>query len=40
MKRILMFDAIPMFGGSKVANAELIKQCEQRGVISLSLIHI
>ena len=29
-----MFDAIPMQGGSKIANAELIKQCDQRDVIS------
>ncbi|HHP0481568.1 glycosyltransferase family 4 protein [Vibrio campbellii] len=34
MKRVLMFDAIPMQGGSKIANAELIKQCDQRDVIS------
>jgi hypothetical protein len=33
MKRVLMFDAIPMQGGSKIANAELLKQCNKLNVV-------
>ncbi|MGI2935705.1 glycosyltransferase family 4 protein [Vibrio diabolicus] len=37
MKRVLMFDAIPMQGGSKIANAELLKQCDKLNVIGYLL---
>ncbi|AUI85987.1 glycosyltransferase [Vibrio azureus] len=34
MKRVLMFDAIRMQGGSKIANAEILKQCDSKNVVS------
>ncbi|MDF2152157.1 glycosyltransferase family 4 protein [Vibrio sp. CAU 1672] len=33
MKRVLMFDLIAMHGGSKVANAELLKLCDEQEII-------
>ncbi|PNQ53847.1 glycosyltransferase, partial [Vibrio agarivorans] len=34
MKRVLMFDAIRTQGGSKIANAEILKQCDNKDVVS------
>ncbi|WP_104026842.1 glycosyltransferase family 4 protein [Vibrio jasicida] len=33
MKYVLMLDTIPLQSGSKTANAELLKQCDQRDVV-------
>ncbi|YCO05188.1 glycosyltransferase family 4 protein [Vibrio sp. VNB-15] len=33
MKRVMMLDTIPLQSGSKNANAELLKQCNQRDVV-------